>query len=140
MAYFEDLGSALAYGGLGILLLVIGYYVIDLLTPGNLGREIVEERSANAAIIVAAGLLAIGAVVTSAITASIDDSLLEGLGQAAGYGLGGIVLQALGFLAVELITPGRLGQVIHERTLAPVAVVLAAFSIALGAILSASIL
>lgn len=139
MDYFEDLASALVYGVLGVVMLVIGYYVIDLLTPGHLGRTIVERRSPNAAVVAASGLLALGAVVTSAIVASVEDDLLEGLGQAFGYGVGGIVLLAVAFKAVDAITPGRLGDVIEEPRLAPVAVVLAAFTLAVGAILSASI-
>lgn len=139
MEYLEDLASALAYGVLGIALLVVGYFVIDLLTPGNLGREIVQERSTNAAVVVGSALVALGAVVTSAIVASVDGDLLEGLGQAAGYGAAGILLLAVAFKVVDVITPGRLGAVIHESRLAPLAVVLGAFTLAVGAILSASI-
>lgn len=139
MDYFEDLGSALSYGALGIVLLVVGYYVIDLLTPGHLGRTLVEDRSPNAAVIAGSGLLALGAVITSAIVASAGDGLLEGLAQATGYGAAGIVLLAVAYRAVDLITPGRLGAVVHEGRLAPLAVVLATFTLAVGAILAASI-
>lgn len=139
MDYFEDLGSALCYGVLGVALLVIGYLVIDLLTPGHLGRTLVDDRSPNAAVVAGAGLLSLGAVVTSAIVASVGDNLLEGLAQAAGYGVGGIAILALAFRAVDLITPGRLGDVIHDIRLAPLAVVLGSFTLAVGAILAASI-
>lgn len=139
MDYFESLGSALAYGVLGVVLLVIGYLVIDLLTPGHLGRTLVEDRSANAAVVAGSNLLALGAVVTSAIVASVDDDLVEGLAEAAGYGVGGIVLLAIAFRAVDVLTPGSLGDVIHEPRLAPLAVVLGAFTLAVGGILAASI-
>jgi uncharacterized membrane protein YjfL (UPF0719 family) len=137
--YIEDLASVLAYGALGIALLVVGFYVIDALTPGRLGQELVERRSANAAIVVGAGLLAIGAVVTSSIAASLEDDLLKGLGSALGYGVAGIVLQGVAFRVMDTITPGRLGDVIYDRQVAPIAVVHAAFSLAVGAMLAASI-
>ena len=137
--YIADLASVLAYGALGIVLLVAGFLVIDALTPGRLGRELVERRSANAAIVVGAGLLAVGAVITSSIASSLDDSLLEGLGSALGYGLAGIVLQGVAFKVMDAITPGRLGDVIYDRQVAPVAVVHAAFSLAVGAMLAAAI-
>ncbi len=137
--YIEDLASVLAYGALGIGLLVAGFYVIDALTPGRLGQELVERRSANAAIVVGAGLLAIGAVVTSSIAASLEDDLLKGLGSALGYGVAGIVLQGVAFRVMDTITPGRLGDVIYDRQVAPIAMVHAAFSLAVGAMLAASI-
>lgn len=137
--YIEDLASVFAYGALGIGLLVVGFCVIDALTPGRLGQELVERRSANAAIVVGAGLLAIGAVVTSSIAASLEDDLLKGLGSALGYGVAGIVLQGVAFRVMDTITPGRLGDVIYDRQVAPIAVVHAAFSLAVGAMLAASI-
>jgi uncharacterized membrane protein YjfL (UPF0719 family) len=137
--YIEDLASVLAYGALGIALLVVGFFVIDALSPGRLGQELIERRSANAAIVVGAGLLAIGAVITSAIASSLEDSLAKGLGSALGYGLAGIVLQGVAFKVMDAITPGRLGDVIYDREVAPIAVVHAAFSLAVGAMLAAAI-
>ncbi len=137
--YIEDLASVFAYGALGIGLLVVGFFVIDALTPGRLGQELVERRSANAAIVVGAGLLAVGAVITSSIAASLEDDLLKGLGSALGYGVAGIVLQGVAFRVMDTITPGRLGDVIYDRQVAPIAVVHAAFSLAVGAMLAASI-
>ena len=40
--YIEDLASVLAYGALGIALLVVGFFVIDALSPGRLGQELVD--------------------------------------------------------------------------------------------------
>ena len=138
--FWTEIASGFLYGALGIALLVAGFYMIDALTPGKLGQELVERRSANAAIVVGAGLLAIGAVVTSSIAASLeDDDLLKGLGSALGYGVAGIVLQGVAFRVMDTITPGRLGDVIYDRQVAPIAVVHAAFSLAVGAMLAASI-
>ena len=48
-----SIGYAVAYTGVGIVLLTLGFVVLDLLTPGRLGRHIHEQRSVNAGIVVA---------------------------------------------------------------------------------------
>lgn len=143
MDYWEDLGHDLAagllYGVVGIGLMAIGYWMIDLLTPGHLGRQLAEDRNRNAGIIVASALLAIGLIVTSAIIAS-EGSLLEGLGEAAGFGLVGIVLLGVSFAVIDLMTPGRLGEsVMGEEGHEPMVFVTAAGLLAVGGIVAAAI-
>ncbi|MCW2763475.1 MAG: conserved rane protein of unknown function, partial [Marmoricola sp.] len=58
-----SIGYAAAYTGVGIVLLVLGFFALDLLTPGNLGRHIYDGRSVNAAVTLAAGFLGQGAIV-----------------------------------------------------------------------------
>lgn len=134
----EDLAAGLLYGLVGIVLLVIGFFVIDLLTPGKLGRLLAEDRNRNAGVLVASGLLAIGLIVTSAIIASEGD-LAEGLGQAAGYGLVGIVLLGVAFVVIDMITPGRLGETVTGDRHEPMVYVLAASLVSVGGIVSAAI-
>ena len=38
----ESIGYAVAYTGVGIALLTLGFFALDLLTPGHLGRHIYE--------------------------------------------------------------------------------------------------
>ena len=135
---FEELAAGLLYGLVGIVLLVIGFFVIDLLTPGKLGRLLCEDRNRNAGILVASGLLAIGLIVTSAIIAS-DGDLAQGLGQSAGYGLVGIVLLGVAFVVVDMITPGRLGETVTGDRHEPMVYVLAASLISVGGIVAAAI-
>lgn len=52
-----SIGYAVAYTGVGIALLMLGFLALDLLTPGHLGRHIYQERSVNAGIVLAAGFL-----------------------------------------------------------------------------------
>jgi uncharacterized membrane protein YjfL (UPF0719 family) len=143
MDYLKDLatemGTALLFGLVGIVLLAIGYRTIDLLTPGHLGRQLCEDRNRNAGVIVGSGMLSIGIIVTSAIVAS-DGDLGKGLGQSAGFGLVGILLLAVAFVAIDLITPGRLGDVVmgedgHE----PMVLVTGAALLSVGAIVAAAI-
>lgn len=135
----ENLVSAGLYGILGIALLAAGYVVIDLLTPGNLGRQLAHDRNRNAGVIVASGLLSIGIILTTAIHAA-DGDLAEGLGQAAGYGIIGIVLLAIAFAVIDLITPGKLGDsVMGEEGHEPMVWVTSAALLAVGGIVAAAI-
>src|SRR3712207_1867196 len=134
----EDLAGGLLYGLVGIVLLAVGFFVIDLLTPGKLGRLLTEDRNRNAGVIVASGLLAIGLIVTSAIIAS-DGSLAEGLGEAAGFGLVGILLLGVAFTVIDLITPGKLGDTVTAERHEPMVYVTAASLVSVGGILAAAI-
>ena len=57
-----SIGYAAAYTGVGIALLALGFVALDLLTPGHLGRQIYEEGSVNAGIVLSAGFLGQGAI------------------------------------------------------------------------------
>jgi uncharacterized membrane protein YjfL (UPF0719 family) len=135
---FEELAAGLLYGLVGIVLLVIGFFMIDLLTPGKLGRLLAEDRNRNAGILVASGLLAIGLIVTSAILAS-DGDLAQGLGESAGYGLVGIILLGVAFVVIDMMTPGRLGETVTGDKHEPMVYVLAASLISVGGIVAAAI-
>lgn len=113
----EDLvkegGAALAYGAVGVGLMALGFLVVDLLTPGKLGQLIWAERNRGAGLVLAAKLLGVGAIVTTAILTSEDD-LGEGLVSTVVYGVLGIVLTSLAFIVLDAITPGRLGAIVVE--------------------------
>jgi uncharacterized membrane protein YjfL (UPF0719 family) len=110
-----------------------------MLTPGHLGRQLADDRNRNAGVIVASGLLAIGIIVTSAIAAA-EGSLLRGLGQAAAYGVIGIVLLAIAYGVIDLMTPGRLGDsVMGEEGHEPLVYVTAAALLSVGAVVAAAI-
>jgi uncharacterized membrane protein YjfL (UPF0719 family) len=133
-----DLAEIAAWGALAIALLAIGYFVIDLLTPGDLGQLIYAGHNVNAAVVVASGVVAVGTIVTTSILTSLD-GFSEGLLSAAAYGLLGIALLAVAFLVLDRLTPGELGAIVTDPTPNPAAWVLAANHLALGAILAAAI-
>lgn len=133
-----ELLAGLAYGVVGLGLLLLGYVVIDLLTPGQLGEIVYVRRSANAAAVVASGLVAIGTIVTTAILTSEDD-VVRGLLSAAGYGLLGIVLLAVSFAVIDRLTPGDLGAMLTDEGWHPAAMITAAAHVALGAVVAAAI-
>lgn len=138
MDYFVDLASGLLYGALGIALMMLGYVVIDLLTPGHLGRILLEDRNRDAGIIVSAGLGAVGIIVTVAIW-NAEGDLGEGLAQAAGYGVVGIVLMGAAYKVIDIVTPGHLGQLVMGEDHHPISYSIGAALLAVGAILAAAI-
>ena len=134
-----DMLAGLLYGAVGIGLMMAGFAVIDLLTPGRLGQALVVERRRDVGIVTASAMLAIGAIVTSAILAS-GGELDRGLTQTAGYGAVGIVLLGVAFWAVDRLTPGRLGEILTDEHEDPaVAYVTGASLLAVGAIIAAAI-
>ncbi|MEV0840283.1 DUF350 domain-containing protein [Actinocatenispora sera] len=130
--------SALAYGGVGIALLALGYLLVDLITPGNLRRQIWEQRNRNAALVLVSGLAAVAIIVTTAILTS-EDGLLLGLLSTALYGVLGILVMAVAFVLLDLATPGRLGALLVDEVPHPAVWVTAAVNLAVGAITAAAI-
>jgi len=59
--------DAALFGLSGIVLLIIGYYLWELITPYNLRREIHENRNVAAAIVVAAFIIGMAIVIAAAL-------------------------------------------------------------------------
>ena len=134
----EGMLSGLGYGLVGMLLLAVGYKVLDALLPGDLGALIYTDRNTNAALVVGSAILALGAIVTTAIVTS-DDEFVRGLGNTAGYGLLGVALLALAFVLADRLTPGALGTICTDPEPHPAVYVTVASHLAVGAILAAAI-
>ena len=62
----ELVAQILAYTGVGLVILITGFFVLDLLTPGNLGKQVVEGNP-NAALLSAATFASLGLVLWFAI-------------------------------------------------------------------------
>ena len=134
-----SIGYAVAYTGVGIALLVLGFYALDLLTPGHLGRHIYENRSVNAAVTLAAGFLGQGAIVFASIWTNATSGFGLALLYTVVFGVLGVVLQAVAFVVLDLISPGKLGEHLTEEAFHPACVVTAAVQLAVAAIVVASI-
>ena len=135
----QSIGFAAAYTGVGIALLVLGFYALDLLTPGNLGRHIAEHRSLNAAIAVSGGFLGQGAIVFASIWTNATSGFGRALLYTVVFGILGVVLQAVAFVALDVLVPGRLGQHLMEPAFHPASLISAAVQLAVAAIIVASI-
>ncbi|MFE4971051.1 DUF350 domain-containing protein [Kitasatospora sp. NPDC056651] len=134
----HGLGAAAAYGALGVVLLLLGIGLVDLLTPGKLGEQIWVERNRNAAVLLSSALLGIGGIVFTAIMYTYAD-FTKGLVSTACYGLLGLLLMAVAFWLVDVLTPGKLGAILVEPEPHPAVWVSAACNIAVAAVVSAAI-
>ena len=104
-----DLMISLAYCGVGVLLMAIGYVLVDVATPGRLKELIWVDRNHNAALLLASNLVGVGIIVVAAIFASPETFPL-GIVGAAAYGLLGLVVMAAAFVLLDIATPGKLGR------------------------------
>ena len=59
--------DAALFGLSGIVLLIIGYYLWELITPYNLRREIHENRNVAVAIVVAAFIIGMAMVIAASL-------------------------------------------------------------------------
>lgn len=133
-----DLLITLAYGVVGVLLMGIGYLLVDVATPGRLNDLIWNQRNRNAALLLASNLAGVGIIVVAAIAASADD-FVAGIVGAAAYGLLGLVVMAGAFLLLDAATPGRLGEILVDPEPHPAVWVSAVVHLATGAVIAAAI-
>ncbi|MEH1056953.1 DUF350 domain-containing protein [Micromonospora sp. CPCC 206171] len=133
-----DLLVTLAYGVVGVVLMAVGYVLVDVATPGKLHELIWTERNRNAALLLASNLAGVGVIVVAAIAASAEDFVL-GLVGAAAYGILGLVIMAAAFLLLDAATPGRLGEILVDPEPHPAVWVSAVVHLATGAIIAAAI-
>ena len=132
----ELVAQVLAYSGVGLVVLVAGFFVIDALTPGRLG-VLVMEGNPNAALLTATALVSLGLILWFAIF--FTGSGWNGLDDALVYGAVGVAAQGVGFVVLDLLTPGRLGVVCEEPKLHPASFVSAAVQLATALVVCASL-
>jgi uncharacterized membrane protein YjfL (UPF0719 family) len=134
---------AVVYAVVGGALVVLALYVLDLLTPGHLGTHLRgsgSTASGSAGLVAAAWLIGTGAIVFTAIWTNGETSLGSALLWTVVFGLLGILVNTLMLVAVDVVTPGRLGDIVTTPGDAvPLAYVTAAAAIAVSAVVCASI-
>lgn len=139
---FENMGADIAatasYSAVGVVLMAVGFAVVDLLTPGNLRTQVWIDRNRNAAILVASNLLGVAIIVVAAITASAGD-LAEGLVLTVVYTAIGLLAMALAFLLLDALTPGKLGEMLIDERPHPAVWVSAASHIGIGLVIAAAL-
>ncbi|MFC3500594.1 DUF350 domain-containing protein [Micromonospora krabiensis] len=138
----EDLLSgawqSIVFGVVGVALLAAGFVLVDLLTPGKLRELIWVQRNRNAGLLLAANQLGVAAIVFTAILTSYSD-FAKGLASTVLFGLLGLGIMALAFFVLDLLTPGRLGEIICTDEPHPAARVSAATHFGAALIVCASI-
>jgi uncharacterized membrane protein YjfL (UPF0719 family) len=131
--------AILAYAVLGVLLLVAGFYVVDLATPGRLSKVIRSDRNPNATLLAASSLAGVGLVVAASIWSS-GGALQEGLLATLVFGLVGIAVQTLGMIAFDRVAGISVRELVHEAALQPAAVLLAVTHFLIGLITAVAVL
>jgi putative membrane protein len=67
----QNLGEALAYmllfSAIGILAAIVGYKLFDRCTPGNMHKEIIENKNVAAAVVAAAVILGVCIIIAAAM-------------------------------------------------------------------------
>ena len=105
--------GTLAYFAVGVAVLVTGFLVLDLMTPGNLRHQVYVDKNPNAAILLASNHLALAIIVVTAILTS-SDGFAQGLADSAVYGLFAIVLQAIALRLMNVVLPGKLVALVQD--------------------------
>lgn len=134
----NGIGAGAAYSVVGLLVLIAGFAVLDLATPGNLRNQIWQDRNRDLTAVAASGLFANATTIVVAILSS-NDELGKGLVDAAGYGLLGVLLIGVVFKVVDWLTPGDLGAMVAHDDHHPAVWITVVSHIAVGAIVAASI-
>lgn len=134
----RGIGAIVLYAVVGVLLMLVGFWAIDITTPGKLNR-MVREGLPNAVLVTAAGMVSMAFIVVTAIYTS-SGSLLEGLLGSLIFGLVGIIVQVGGVRLLEWVTGIRIGAVLQSEIPEPEAWVVAAAHVALGLVVAVAII
>ncbi len=137
-AIIQNVVGSVLYFLVGVLVLAAGFLMVDVLTPGNLRRQVFVERRPNAVAVTAAMDVSLAAIIITAIHSS-SDRLGQGLIDTLIYGLIGVALQGLALVAVELLAPGHFRGDIHAEDFHPAAVAVAVVLLTIGGINAAAL-
>jgi hypothetical protein len=133
------IGAILLYAVLGVLLLLLAFWAVDVTTPGPL-FQMVRGGNPGSVLVTAADLVATSFIIVTAISVS-SGQLLEGLIQTLIFGIVGIIAQVGAVRLLQWVTGIDVGAVLKSRdALLPQAWVVAAAHLAIGAIVAVSII
>lgn len=130
--------ATILYFLVGMSVLLIGFYMVDLLTPGKLRQLVFVDRRPNAVVVACAMYISLTVVIVSAIANSYSQ-LGQGLLGVAVYGLMGVILLAIALLAVHVLIPGNFHEHVDEPTLHPGSFAVAMMLLAVGGVTAAAV-
>lgn len=67
LIHFQPIVNSIIFSLLGIVILVIGYFIIEKLTPENTWKEVTEKNNIAVAIVLAAFIIGISMIISAAI-------------------------------------------------------------------------
>lgn len=131
-------GAIILYAIVGLILMLVGFYAIDLTTPGPL-RKMVNVGKPNAIIVSAAGMVSMALIVVLAIYSS-SGKLAEGLVGSAVFGLVGIVAQVVMMRIATMVIGIDMDALFNSDEFNYEALMVAAAQVALGIVVAVAIL
>ncbi len=134
----RGIGAIILYAIVGVLLMLLGFYAVDITTPGPLNR-MVRDGLPNSVLITSAGMVSMAFIVVVAIYSS-SGGLAEGLLATLIFGLVGIIAQVGGVRLLEWVTGIDIGGVLAADRIRPQAFVVSAAHVALGLVVAVAIL
>lgn len=101
----EEIISTVIYSGIGIILMMFGTFLVDLIIPCDFPTEI-KKRNVAVGYITAGSSIGVGVILKSAIMSpvgtQISQTLIEGIGSTILYSLIGIGFFILGYLVMKV--------------------------------------
>jgi hypothetical protein len=134
----RGVGAIVLYAIVGLVLMMIGFYAIDLTTPGPL-RKMVDVGKPNAIVVAAAGMVSMALIVVLAIYAS-SGKLVEGLVGSAIFGLVGIISQVVMMRFATLVIGIDMDALFQRDEFNYESLMVAAAQFALGIVVAVAIL
>jgi uncharacterized membrane protein YjfL (UPF0719 family) len=130
--------ATVLYFVVGMAVLILGFIMVDVLTPGKLRQMVFVDRRPNAVVLACAMYIALATVIITAIANSYSQ-LGQGLVGVAVYGLIGVVLQGIALLTLHLVIPGNFHEHVDEPHLHPAAFATAVMLLAVGGVTAAAV-
>lgn len=130
--------ATILYFVVGMAVLLVGFYAVDVLTPGKLRQLVFIDRRPNAVVVAGAMYVALTVVIITAIANSYSQ-LGQGLVGVAVYGLMGVILLGVALLAMHLLIPGSFHEHIDEPELHPGSFAVALILLAVGGVTAAAV-
>ncbi len=97
--------ETIVYLGVGLVMMMLGYFIIDLLIPVDFPQEINDGNKAvgwvSAGIYAALGYVIRAAIISNSMAE--DASLLQGVAETAIYGVIGVLALVLGYFLVDIV-------------------------------------
>ena len=135
---FRGAVATILYFAVGMAVLIIGFYMVDWLTPGKLRQLVFVDRRPNSVVVAGSMYISLTIVIITAIANSYSQ-LGQGLLGVAVYGLMGVILLGIALLCMHLLIPGNFHEHVDEPTLHPGSFAVALILLAVGGVTAAAV-
>ncbi|MDR7369560.1 DUF350 domain-containing protein [Flavobacterium aquidurense] len=67
LIHTQPIANSIIYSFLGIIILIVAYFIIEKITPENTWKEVVQKNNIAVAIVLAAFIIGISMIISAAI-------------------------------------------------------------------------